>query len=355
MVTHYLVTNRQVRTGKARDRDYLAVNGKEYLRIDGEEEAMDNLRYGEVRFDPGKAAALRDFEVVLHPDLTGEEMRRLGLLNELPANKKPGSRKVFEELYEKGMRAMREEHILVFVHGFNNDLESALRTLADLHRRYVVAGSPIRHIVMFSWPARRNLLKYRDDARDAVKSGYAMARSFNALRDFFLDLIRDGLRRNNDPDMLCGQKIHLLCHSMGNRVLESMLAELRNLGIKPNNMFGEIMLLAADVDDDGMEPAKPLHDLISLGERVHIYYHNEDKALGISEKTKNAFNRLGRWGARRSIPLPDSVYQADVTYIGDEEAPFIQQMGHHWYYLDSPSVVRDVIEVLNGRPSVFQI
>lgn len=354
MATHFIVTNRQVRTGTG-GKDFLKVNDTEYIRTDGEEEAMDNLRYGEVHFDPKKADKLRDFDLRLYPDLTDDQMRDLALFNEAPKNRKIPSLKVYETLHAKGKSAKKDAHILVFVHGFNNDLEGSLTTLAELHRLYVEPKeSPIEHIVIYSWPARSNLLRYRDDARDAVKSGYAMARAFQSMTGFFLKLIRDAQRANEDPaDALCGQKIHLMCHSMGNRVFESMMVELRRSTKRPNSVFGEILLMAADVDDDSLEPEKPLADAIMLGERMHIYYHNSDQALGISEKTKNAFNRLGRWGARRTVPLPDAVIQADVSYISDDRT-LREKVAHHWYYLNSTSVVKDVTEVLNGKTTVFQ-
>jgi esterase/lipase superfamily enzyme len=352
MAKHFIVTNRQVRTNMKGDKRYWPVNENEFLRLDGEEEAMDNLRYGEVHFDPESKGGLSDFDIRLYPDLTDRELKLWGTAGDLPGNKKPGSRKVFDALHDMGMKTDHRADILVFVHGFNNDLKGAMQTLRTLHDRYVRPKEcPIQHIVMFTWPARSNLTRYRDDARDAIKSGYAMARSFRALRDFFMELLRQG-HRQGDTDVFCEQKIHLMCHSMGNRVLENMMAELNALNFQLNNTFGEILLLAADIDDDCLEPQRAMHKLIALGERVHIYYHNSDRALDISEKTKNAMNRLGRWGARRTMPLPDSVYQADVTHIDDERG-LRDIAGHHWYYLHSPAVVRDVIDVLNGKTSVF--
>jgi esterase/lipase superfamily enzyme len=315
---------------------------------------MDNLRFGRVRFDPAKARRLSDFDIHIERDLTETQMRDIGLLGEAVDRRKPPSRLLFEELHAAGNKAKTEAHILVFVHGFNNDLQGALTTMADLHKLYVEPkDSPVERIVMFTWPARGELQKYRDDARDAVKSGYAMARSFQLMTGFFHDLIMEAYKERKDPEKaLCGQKIHLMCHSMGNRVFESMLDELQRKGIRPHSVFGEILLMAADVDDDSMAPGKALSTAIQLGERVHVYYHNGDQALGISERTKNAFNRLGRWGVRRTIELPDDVYQADVTYINDVKN-LRERAGNHWYYLHSPSVVRDVIEVLNGKVTTF--
>jgi esterase/lipase superfamily enzyme len=353
--THYLITNRQVRVGNG-GKGYLRVNEKECIRTDGQEEAMDNLRYGQVSFDSKRAKKLADFDLKLYPDLTDDQMERLALEEKLPQGAVAPSLQVFEALRTAGMGARKNTaHVLVYVHGFNSDLEGALTTLADLHRQYVEpANSPIGQIVMFTWPSRGSLTRYRDDARDAQKSGYAMARAFRSMSAFFKQLILDAKRKGEDPgDAFCPQKIHLLCHSMGNRVFEGMMTELRANGIRPNSVFGEILLMAADVDDDCMEREKAMSEAILLAERLHVYYHNGDQALGISERTKNAYNRLGRWGARRTNPLPDSVYQADVSAITDETG-IREKVAHHWYYLNSPSVVKDVMAVVKGSVTKYK-
>lgn len=346
-VKHYIITNRETSNLKAPN--FIKVNANEYLRTDGCEEAQDNLRYGTVTFDPKKAKKLKDFQVFLHADPTIKESEVLYETGKLPKGKELGSAKVFSELYEKGKRAGADrEHTLVFIHGFNSDLAVALETLAHLHRRYVENPQcPVQHIVMFTWPAMCKILRYRDDARDSVLSGYALARSFASFRDFLLKQFKNEGNRN-----FCEQKIHLMCHSMGNRVLESMIAHLLAMGITINSVFSEILLVAADVDYDVLEQPKPLYRLIDLGERVHVYYHNGDNALGISEHTKNAFNRLGRWGAKNTIGLPDDVYQADVSDIGDDNK-FINKVVHHWYYYNSDSVCDDIAVVLGGGNSVF--
>jgi hypothetical protein len=63
-------------------------------------------------------------------------------------------------------------------------------------------------------------------------------------------------------------------------------------------------------------------------------------------------NRLGRWGAKRSIGLPDGVFHADVTGLNDQEG-LKNRTVNHWYYIESPSVVTDIHEVLKGEYSLF--
>jgi esterase/lipase superfamily enzyme len=359
MVTHYIITNRGITSRKGDG--YLAVNANEYIRTDGDEEARDNLRYGTVTFDPKKAKRLKDYNLKILPEPSDTVLENFKETGTTPQGRELPSRKIFGELYEKGVavdqknkklakgQEERKAHTLLFIHGFNSELEGTLNTLRELHNKFVEPPeSPIQNIVLFTWPAKAQLLKYRDDARDAVKSGYALARSFASLKEYFRKTFVTQRQQQ------CHQKIHLMCHSMGNRVLESMFLSLNEMNIEINSVFGETLLMASDIDYDALEKPRPLYRLLDICERVHVYYHNKDQALGISELTKNAFNRLGKWGTKNSLGLPDDIYQSDVSDIQDDRG-LINKVVHHWYYYNSQSVVKDVIEVLNGNTSTFTL
>jgi len=341
MASHYLITNREVTLTPGQN--YVRVNNNEYLRIDGKEEARDELRYGTVTFNSNK----QGYKIKLIPDFSDDELSDHTTKDKNPIGKKLGSFMTFDNLYSKGWKAKDREDVLIFIHGYHSDLDNAVETLKKLHEAYVKnPKSPIKHLVLFSWPARRAILKYRDDARDAVKSGYALARCVSKLKEFFQDYFVKRGRK------MCNQKLHIMCHSMGNRVLESMFWQLREIGVEINSIFGEIVLVGADIDYDTFERPKPFYRLIDICERIHIYFHRHDQALGISELTKNAFNRLGRWGPKNTMDLPDDVYQSDVSDIGDDIG-FKNDVVNHWYYFSSPSVVQDITEVLGGGYSVF--
>lgn len=351
MASHYIVTNREVTSRKSAS--YISVNEKEFMRMDGDEEARHNLRYGTVSFDPRKAKKLKDFKIHILPEV--EETTLAKYADDKDVNKaKFPSTHVFDELYESGLKGEKKEgdeesheDILLFVHGYKSDLETAMQTLCELHKKYVAPrGSTIKHLVLFTWPARKKLLKYRDDAYDATQSGFAMARSMASLREFFKKKFVD------EKKPMCNQNIHLMCHSMGNRVLENMVKGLSDIGIEMNTIFSEMILVGADIDYYSLERPNPLYKLIDLGERVHVYHHRNDQALGISELTKNAFNRLGRWGAKNSVGLPDDIFQCDVSEIKDDNG-LLHEVVHHWYYTNSDTVVEDIKNVFKGGNSAF--
>jgi esterase/lipase superfamily enzyme len=355
-VRHFFVTNRNVYQHGPR----------EYIREDGEEGAGHDLRFGEIYFDPEKPInSVTGEHYRVYPDADMEmgpaeadsnlDPRSQGFTYQFTREHKFGSTHLFEEIHQCSVGENEEtHHTLFYIHGFNNDLATAFETVRQLHNLYVVnPDSPIKQIVLFTWPSMSRLLEYRDDAQDAIISGYALARGLKKLQRYFTQLawhVKQG-----GKEELCRQKIHLMCHSMGNRVLQAMFEEINQSRTMVNSIFGEIILLAADIDYDALESPNPLYNLIEIGERVHVYFHKHDKALGISELTKNSFNRLGRWGAKNSSNLPDDIWQSNVSAVPETRASLSENVINHWYYLTSDEVNVDIIRVLIGGNSQYLV
>jgi len=247
-----------------------------------------------------------------------------------------GSGRFFKSLYED-MRKSRK-HTLFFVHGFSNTLEESLATIDKLDSRYVHNG-PIGQIVLFSWPTNGRKWEYRDDASDAVPSGYALARLFLKLGKFLNQYLDE---KDHPP---CKQEIHLLAQSMGNQVLQSMITKLAYDWPAFPSILGEIILTGADVDEFALMPPEPLSQVHKLGERAHVYVHRRDRALWVSQHTKNRHRRLGRVGPKRYNPECYTV--VDVTET-DDEASAKESMVNHWYFVDVNEVVKDISAVLAG-------
>ena len=86
------------------------------------------------------------------------------------------ARKLLERCAGTGSTAKQKlktgKHLLLFVHGFNNDLDDVLERAAGLEARYGV------EVLCFSWPANgggaRGVLSYKSDKRDALASAGAL-------------------------------------------------------------------------------------------------------------------------------------------------------------------------------------
>lgn len=257
------------------------------------------------------------------------------------AKAKFGSKAMFRDLQKEMLRRC---DTLVYVHGFNVSWEdavgSALALQTMVNRDGV--GDPAQQtmVVLFTWPSDGLALpfvSYKSDRTEAKASGYAFARGLLKLRDHLATLAdRVGGRA-------CAQDLHLLCHSMGNYVLQNALERVRafTAGSALPRLFEHVMLCAPDVDADVLAPGKPMGDLHELARTVTVYHNAGDVALHVSDYTKGNPDRLGSNGASRAAMLPDKVQQVDCGIVGG--------IVEHSYYLDG-RVADDIVLSVDGFP-----
>lgn len=195
--------------------------------------------------------------------------------------------------------------------------------------------------MLFTWPSDGLALpfvSYKSDRSEAQGSGYAFARGLLKLRDF-LALLADRARAR-----ACPQDLHLLCHSMGNYVLQNALERMRAFtpGTALPRLFDHVFLCAPDVDADVLEPGRPMGDLHELARTVCVYHNDGDAALCVSDYTKGNPDRLGTNGAMRAALLPDKIEQVDCRAI-------VRGFVEHSYYLDG-RVNDDILRSIDGVP-----
>ncbi|MGA0839746.1 MAG: alpha/beta hydrolase [Pseudomonadales bacterium] len=253
-----------------------------------------------------------------------------GLPDTLQPGTRFGSRSFFAAVHAE-MSAAAD--VVVLVHGFNVAWVDAVASAAALE--VMLNSSPVREpsravrVVLFSWPSDGVALpfvSYRSDRTEARASGYALARGLLKLRDF-LDVLADPEGR---PLVPCGQRLHLLCHSMGVYVLEAALERLVAFtpGSSLPRLFEHIFLCAADVDDNALERAAPLGSLHELARTVTVYHHAGDKALQMAVLTKARAERLGTFGCARPAIVHHKVHQVDCGAVVD--AGLVEHAYHLW-------------------------
>ena len=162
------------------------------------------------------------------------------------------------------------------------------------------------------------------DRGDAEGSALAVARGLLKLRDYLI-----GRGPGGASAMLpnCGASIHLLCHSMGNYLLQVALKHVADnaTGRRLPRLFDQILMCAPDVDDDVLEPGAEMWRLPEMARRVTVYHNDGDLALWISDNTKGNPDRLGARGPRRGSVLDDKVYVVDC-------GPVVRGLIEHSYY-----------------------
>lgn len=227
---------------------------------------------------------------------------------------------------------MGSADVMIYIHGYNVCWEAAvggalaLQFMLNSHRQ---ADDKKVIVVLFSWPSDGSMMPfaaYRSDRCDARDSGRAVGRAFLKLRQFLATL---RVEAKNDREKLCEHDLHLLCHSMGNYVLQKSL-ESKLIGYSGGSalprMFKHIFLCAPDVNDDALEGNNGLSRLHELASNVTIYYNQEDRALAISQHTKNHQERLGGAGNAHPALVHNKVHQVDCSDI-------VRGFVEHGYYL----------------------
>jgi esterase/lipase superfamily enzyme len=317
-----------------------------WLSVDVADKDVDRCLQQDTGFGTGSGTALADLltkaaakaRIEAYPEKLAADRS-----DTAQPNAKFGSKAMFSDLQRDMLKRC---DVLVFVHGFNVAWEAAVGTALALQvmQNREGIGDPKQQtaVVLFSWPSDGLALpfaSYKSDRSEAKGSGYAFARGLLKLRDHLAALAD---RVNGGA---CPQDLHLLCHSMGNFVLQNALERLRMFtpgGALPR-LFEYVFLCAPDVDNSVLEVGQPMGDLHQLARTVSVYHNTGDVALHVSDYTKGNPDRLGSYGAARAAVLPDKVEQIDCSAI-------VGGMIEHSYYLDG-RVADDILRSIDGVPA----
>jgi len=204
------------------------------------------------------------------------------------------------------------QEALLFIHGFNVAFDDALRRTAQIAFDLDFGGVAMA----FSWPSRASVTAYTVDQGNAQ---WAVPH----LAEFLLDL-----QENTDLD-----KIHVIAHSMGTRVLTYALAEAVDLGfdLELNN----VILAAPDIDADIFKD-QILPKIRNTTDKLTMYASSRDAALKVSQ-TIHASMRLGQSGG--SMLVLDGMDTVDASEIDTS-------MIGHGYYGSHELVVRDIFNLV---------
>jgi len=229
----------------------------------------------------------------------------------------------------KGLQQAMDQgcDILIFVHGFSVDWWSAVASALSLKFMLNrVRGRRVR-VVLFTWPsdgAKIPWWSYFSDRNDARASADAVGRAFLKLRDY---LVEARIRSRPARQAPCDGSIHLLCHSMGNYVLQCALRRIREFSTdgKLPRIFEHIFMCAPDVADDVFERGKPMERLPEMARTVTIYHNRGDLSMPVSDYTKGNTDRLGWGGPSRPADLDGRVHAVDCS-------PIVRGFVEHSYY-----------------------
>ncbi len=283
---------------------------------------------GEVSEECAKIRDLKVFKEVPSKDGTGFD--------------KVGTTKLVPEL-AKAMRQSKAD-VLCVIPGFNYTFRQSIERAALLAALYSKPESTPLIATVFSWPSdgKLSIAGYLSDRTDAELSGLAIARAMDRLSGLYHQLAR---RRRSDED--CGQRIHLVAHSMGAHALKHAIMKYICLqGARMVRFFDTAILAAADTERDALERADKMAPLARLAKSVHCYINDEDKALEWGDEFADPPDRLGSYGPFQ--PNLDQTFGTPLSIIDCRSAVTAQDSKRHQYYRMSQKVISDIREVIEG-------
>ncbi|MEM7194677.1 MAG: alpha/beta hydrolase [Pseudomonadota bacterium] len=219
------------------------------------------------------------------------------------------SSETFQTELAQTIESDTDRDLLVFMHGYNVSFDEAVLRAGQIAYDLDFAGT----VVLFSWPSKGSLLGYFSDESNSIASA-------RYLFDFLAIL-------DNGP----WRRVHVIAHSMGNRVLLSALSGNPSDTLK----LGQIIFAAADVYVQTFNAEFP--KLGSVGLSKTSYVSDNDRALFASS--------LLHSGQRVGYPENNMVYctkgmeTIDTSPINNGLSMFGL---NHSYISDDRSVITDV-------------
>jgi len=180
------------------------------------------------------------------------------------------------------------KEMFVFIHGYNTSFEGAALRTAQLAVDMNLDGAPI----MYSWPSRASLLSYAADTRTVAG---------DALLDDVSAFLTEVAQRSG------AERIHLVAHSMGTRVLLRALDRIATDRAAQPALFDEVIFAAADIGVDEFETTWPR--ITSTAERFTLYASQRDRALQVSAQV----NQMRRVGDAREVVVQPGLQTIDTT------------------------------------------
>jgi esterase/lipase superfamily enzyme len=330
----FLITNRNVEEGE---------RGFDRLGPRPNPLGPNELRLAEAR------RTARGWTIDVLPDeCTDEMLAEVGLERPIGPDGRPqpvyASRYVTRKILARvnpravGSRA-KGRNLLLFVHGFNNDVEAVIEraaTFADLYGVEVIA---------FTWPANggglHGVASYLSDKRDARASVGAFERTLGKMHaylrevnDAYVEEIRrrateqfaDAERRDRfiaeQMERGCPFTVNLALHSMGNYLYKQLLKSSLYQDVL---LFDNVVMVAADANNEGHVEWV---DRIRARKRIYITINENDGAL-MASRMKAGEEQLARLGHHLH-----GLESRQATYLDVTGAPGVGDS--HAYFEGSP-------------------
>jgi pimeloyl-ACP methyl ester carboxylesterase len=230
--------------------------------------------------------------------------------------------------------------VLVFVHGYNNDIASVLTRMRQL-RKNLRAEQWRGEIVAFDWPSGNQVLNYLEDRSDAAQVAAELV-----VRGLVL------LSQAQKAD--CKTNVHLLGHSTGGYVIMEAFAQSDKKGslFKADWRVGQVAFIAGDVSQVSLSLSSdwnaPMFRRIM---RLTNYSNPFDSVLAVSNaKRLGVSPRAGRVGLPGDVNVKAVNVDCGAYFNSVDPAAQKGTVGSwtHSWALNNRVFARDLAMTLEG-------
>lgn len=227
---------------------------------------------------------------------------------------------------QTGLRQLpeNERDVVLFIHGFNVDFESAAIRAAQVGRDLELPGP----MLFYSWPSKAKLFGYGADGETIGRT----LKKFIGFLDLLLAI----------PEVTA---INVIAHSMGNRLFQRAMQLLSVRDDVEAKRFGHVVLAAPDIDRETFREAADDYARLKQNpdRRTTVYFNKNDLAIGISGWIHEEA-RVGTQG--NAFANTDSILWIDSWFRLD-------WLGHG-YFASAAPVLKDMKELLVGNKTPMQ-
>ncbi|MBL7262192.1 alpha/beta hydrolase [Paractinoplanes lichenicola] len=218
----------------------------------------------------------------------------------------------FTQRGSEAVRVSAAPEALLFVHGYNVTFADAARRAAQIAYDLQFDGLPM----LYSWPSEGTTLRYPTDEENSLWT-----------RPHFADFLRLALGR------LGTRRLHLLAHSMGNRVVTQGLADLTPA---ESAGLGHVVFAAPDVDAAIFTQLAA--QFLKRANRYTLYASSNDLALKASQRLAR-YPRAGQSGP--AIVVIDGLDTIDASRLDTG-------LMSHSYFGDRTSILSDLFSLIRN-------
>jgi len=271
-----------------------------------------------------------------------------------------------------------QPHVTFFVHGYNVGWQASSASYLNLCNRLFEGQQGLGLCVSFDWPSFGNVLGYYPDREHARQCAddlvVILTQLFDHLEEKQDDAIKAAFAQaaaESNPKVKipkaepCKAKVSVISHSMGNYVLQKAMARAWTRVNQPNlvSLINQLVMVAADVDNDLFDEAAPDYDdgkaILNFTYRITVLYSGRDSVLGASAGLKHfGTRRLGRSGPANDPPISTTYPRTDNVWEIDCSPYFTSitnGMDIHGAYFVTDSTIDIMRRVLKGIDRNFVV